>query len=563
MSNISTDKKTVHTKLRGRELLNNPLLNKGTAFSKEEREKLGLTGLLPSQIEDIENQEDRCYKQFLSKPDNFSKHLYLMGLYDLNRTLFYKVVTSHIKEMLPIIYTPTIGTGVKKYSEEFKSPLDSLYLSIDDKENMEKAFDNLNASEDDIEVMVITDSQGILGIGDWGVNGVDISIGKLAVYTAAAGVDPSKVLPVVLDVGTDNKELLESELYLGNRHERVQGKEYYDFIDEFVKAALKKFPKVLIHWEDFGRENAHKVLEKYKDKILTFNDDIQGTGAMIVSAVMSMSKASNTLLKDQKIVIFGAGTAGIGIANQISSAMEREGLSKEEAKNRFWCIDRYGLLIEDMDTLTDFQKPYARERSEFANFKDKNVKLLDVVKIVKPTMLIGCSGVAGAFKEDVIREMAKGVENPAIMPISNPTSLAEAVPRDLIEWTDGKGLIVTGSPFEPVEYKGTTYKIGQANNALLFPGLGFGAMIAKPRYVSEKMLEASSKAVAEFVDLSEEGAPLLPEVEKLHQVSQAVAVKVIEAALEENINTVEIKNVKKSVEEATWYPEYYNILPEN
>lgn len=428
---------------------------------------------------------------------------------------------------------------------------------------MEKAFDNLNVNEDDIEVMVITDSQGILGIGDWGVNGVDISIGKLAVYTAAAGVDPSKVLPVVLDVGTDNKELLESELYLGNRHERVQGKEYYDFIDEFVKAALKKFPKVLIHWEDFGRENAHKVLEKYKDKILTFNDDIQGTGAMIVSAVMSMSKASNTLLKDQKIVIFGAGTAGIGIANQISSAMEREGLSKEEAKNRFWCIDRYGLLIEGMDTLTDFQKPYARKRSEFADFKDENVELLDVVKIVKPTMLIGCSGVTGAFKEEVIREMAKGVENPAIMPISNPTSLAEAVPKDLIEWTEGKGLIVTGSPFEPVEYKKTTYKIGQANNALLFPGLGFGAMIAKPRYVSEKMLEAASKAVAEFVDLSEEGAPLLPEVEKLHQVSQAVAEKVIEAALEEGINTVEIKDVKKVVSDETWYPEYYDIAPED
>lgn len=561
--NILTEKSTIYTKLRGKELLNNPVLNKGTAFSKEEREKLGLIGLLPIQIESIEKQEMRCYKQFKSKPDNFSKHLYLMDLYDINRTLFYKVVTSHIKEMLPIIYTPTIGTGVKKYCEEFKSPMDSLYLSIDDRQNMDKAFDNLNLKEDDIEVMVITDSQGILGIGDWGVNGIDISIGKLAVYTAAAGVDPSKVLPVVLDVGTDNKELLESEFYFGTPHERIQGSEYYDFIDQFVKTALKKFPKVLIHWEDFGRENAHKVLEKYKDNILTFNDDIQGTGAMIVSAVMSMGKASDTSLKEQKIVIFGAGTAGIGIANQISAAMEREGLSKEEARNRFWCIDRYGLLIEDMDTVADFQKPYARKRSEFLEFKDKNVELLDVVKTVKPTMLIGCSGVSGAFKEEVIREMAKGVERPAIMPISNPTNLAEAVPKDLIEWTEGRGLVVTGSPFEPVEYKGTTYKIGQANNALLFPGLGFGAMIAKPKYISERMLEASSKAVAEFVDLSEKGAPLLPEVEKLHQVSQAVAVKVIEAALEEGINTVEIKYVKKAVSDATWYPKYYDIALED
>ncbi|OMH20154.1 malate dehydrogenase [Clostridium pasteurianum] len=553
----------MHTKLKGRELLNNPFLNKGTAFSKEERKKLGLEGLLPIQVETIEKQEKRCYKQFKVKPDNFSKHLFLMDLYDINRTLFYKVVTSHIKEMLPIIYTPTIGTGVKKYCEEFKSPMDSFYLSIDDRENMDKAFDNLSLNEDDIEVMVITDSQGILGIGDWGVNGIDISIGKLAVYTAAAGVDPSKVLPVVLDVGTDNKELLESEFYFGTPHERIQGSKYYDFIDQFVKTALKKFPKVLIHWEDFGRENAHKVLEKYKDNILTFNDDIQGTGAMIVSAVMSMSKASDTPLKEQRIVIFGAGTAGIGIANQISAAMEREGLSKEEARNRFWCIDRYGLLIEDMNTVIDFQKPYARKRSEFLEFKDKNVELLDVVKIVKPTMLIGCSGVSGAFKEEVIREMAKGVERPAIMPISNPTNLAEAVPKDLIEWTEGRGLVVTGSPFEPVEYKGTTYKIGQANNALLFPGLGFGAMIAKPKYISERLLEASSKAVAEFVDLSEKGAPLLPEVEKLHQVSQAVAVKVIEAALEEEINTVEIKDVKKAVSDATWYPEYKDVLPED
>lgn len=559
MNNISVEKKIIHTKLRGRELLNNPMLNKGTAFSKAERDNLGLNGLLPIQVESIEKQEKRCYKQFQSKQDNFAKHLYMMDLYDKNRTLFYRLLTSHIKEMLPIIYTPTIGDGVKKYCEEFKSPMDSLYLSIDDRENMDKAFDNLNLKEDQVEIMVITDSQGILGIGDWGVNGVDISIGKLAVYTAAAGVDPSKVLPVVLDVGTDNKELLENEFYFGTPHERTNGSEYYDFIDQFVKAALRKFPKVLIHWEDFGRENAHKVLEKYKDNILTFNDDIQGTGAMIVSAVMSMSKASNTPLKEQKIVIFGAGTAGIGIANQISSAMEREGLTEEDAKSRFWCIDRYGLLVDDMDTVTDFQKPYARKRSEFEAFKGKSVELLDVVKNVKPTTLIGCSGVPGAFKEEVIREMAKGVGRPAIMPISNPTSLTEAVPKDLIEWTEGKGLIVTGSPFEPVEYNGITYKIGQANNALLFPGLGFGAMIAKPKYVSEKMLEAASKAVAEFVDLSEKGAPLLPEVEKLHKVSQAVAEKVIEAALKEGINTVEIKDVKSAVSNSTWHPEYYDI----
>ncbi|MGQ0414761.1 oxaloacetate-decarboxylating malate dehydrogenase, partial [Bacillus sp. HC-TM] len=454
-------------------------LNKGVAFTQNEREELGLKGLLPPAVLTLEEQARRAYEQFSSQPDDLLKNVYLTALHDRNEVLFYRILTDHLREMLPIVYTPTVGVAIQRYSHEYRKPR-GVYLSINDPSGIEEAFTNIGATAENIDLVVVTDGEGILGIGDWGVGGINIAIGKLAVYTAAVGIDPSRVLPVILDVGTNREELLNNPFYIGNRHPRITGEAYDEFIDTFVQAVNKQFPKALLHWEDFSSRNARKILDKYRHDVCTFNDDIQGTGAVSLAAVLSAVKASGVPLSEHRVVVFGAGTAGIGIADQVRDAMVRVGVSEEESYKCFWCIDRNGLVTDNMEDLLDFQIPYTRKEAEVSEWKENDViGLAEVVKHVKPTILIGTSTVAGAFKEEIIKEMASHVERPIILPMSNPTPLAEAKPADLIEWTEGRALVATGSPFEPVTYNGVTYVIGQSNNALIFPGLGLGTIVVR------------------------------------------------------------------------------------
>ncbi|MBX9975932.1 NAD-dependent malic enzyme [Cytobacillus firmus] len=546
------------TTLKGKDVLSNPFLNKGTAFTKEEREELGLDGLLPPQVLTLDEQAKRVYEQYSMRTTDLFKNGLLYDLYNRNVVLFYRLLKDHLAEMLPIIYTPTVGEAIQTYSHSYRRP-GGLYLSIDDPGGIEKAFQNLGQPKNGIDLIVVTDSESILGIGDQGVGGINIAIGKLAVYTAAAGIDPSRVLPVVLDVGTNNKDLVADPIYIGNKFSRVRGDRYDEFIDQFIKTARKFFPEVLLHWEDLGNVNARNIIDKYGDKILTFNDDIQGTGAVTLAAVMSALKVTGTSMKDQRIVVFGPGAAGIGNADQIADAMVLEGLTREEAYDRFWAIDYRGLLTDDTPDVLKFQKPYVRKSNEVKGWdrnEDGIISLMEVVQRVKPTILIGTSGQAGAFSEEIIKEMARHVERPIIMPMSNPTALAEAVPENLINWTDGKALIATGSPFANVEYHGVSYNIGQSNNAFVFPGLGLGAIVAKAEIISKGMFAAAANAVAEMSDSSQPGASLLPSIEKLHDVSIYVAVEVAKAAIEEGIARADITDVAKAVADAVWEPEY-------
>ncbi|WP_368896600.1 NAD-dependent malic enzyme, partial [Priestia megaterium] len=456
---------SISTSLKGKSVLSTSYLNKGSAFTEEEREELHLQGLLPPTVLTLEEQAKRAYEQFKKAPNDLQKNNSLNDLHNRNVVLFYRLLSDHLSEMLPIIYTPTVGQSIQEYSHEYHRP-DGLYLSVNEADRLSEAIENLGLDGEDIDLLVVTDSESILGIGDWGVGGINIAVGKLAVYTAAAGIDPSRVLPVVLDMGTNNKKLLEDPLYLGNRHERVKGEDYNRFIAQFVKEITTKFPKALLHWEDLGNINARHIMKEYGDKILTFNDDIQGTGVITLAAVLTAVRITGTPLKDQRVVVFGPGSAGIGNADRIHSAMMLEGLSEEEAYDRFWAYDYRGLLTEDMEDLAPFQQPYVRQNEEIKEWEkdDENkISLLELVKQVKPTILIGTSGVTDAFTEEIIKEMAKHVERPVIMPLSNPTKLAEAIPENIIKWTEGKALIATGSPFEPVEYNGHTYEIGQAN----------------------------------------------------------------------------------------------------
>lgn len=539
--------------LKGQQMLRNPFLNKGTAFSMEERKKYNLMGLLPGKVMSLEEQEKVIYERTKTIEDNLDKHLYLMNIYDTNRVLFYYLVSKHVTEFLPIIYTPTIGDAVINYSKNYDTPKDAVFLSVDNsydiKERIKSCMDDL----DEIKLIVVTDGEGVLGIGDWGVQGVDISIGKLAVYTVAAGVNPRNVLPVVIDAGTDNEKLLNDPSYTGDRHKRIRGNEYYEFIDRFVKACLDMFPEVLIHWEDFGRGNARKILEKYRPNICTFNDDIQGTGVMMVSAMNAIARVTKIPVKDHRILVFGGGTAGVGVSDQIMLEKVKSGLSYEEAKNQFYIVDRQGLLTDDMKDLTEGQKKYARSKSEF---KEPLKDLAEIVKVVKPTVLIGTSGQHGAFKKEVIENMAQINDRPAIMPISNPTKLCEARAEDIIKWSCGRALVVTGSPSDPVEYKGVVYNIGQANNALLYPGLGLGIVVAKSKVVTDGMLSAAANGIASLQDLSKPGAPILPPVAKLREASKLVATAVVEQAVKEGVNRADITDAKKAVEDEIWEPCY-------
>ncbi|AAP08717.1 NAD-dependent malic enzyme [Bacillus cereus ATCC 14579] len=546
----------LETTLRGAEVLSTPLLNKGVAFTQNEREELGLKGLLPPAVLTLEEQARRAYEQFSSQPDDLLKNVYLTALHDRNEVLFYRILTDHLREMLPIVYTPTVGVAIQRYSHEYRKPR-GVYLSINDSSGIEEAFTNIGATAENIDLVVVTDGEGILGIGDWGVGGINIAIGKLAVYTAAVGIDPSRVLPVILDVGTNREELLNNPFYIGNRHPRITGEAYDEFIDTFVQAVNKQFPKALLHWEDFSSRNARKILDKYRHDVCTFNDDIQGTGAVSLAAVLSAVKASGVPLSEHRVVVFGAGTAGIGIADQVRDAMVRVGVSEEESYKRFWCIDRNGLVTDNMEDLLDFQIPYARKEAEVSEWKENDViGLAEVVKHVKPTILIGTSTVAGAFKEEIIKEMASHVERPIILPMSNPTPLAEAKPADLIEWTEGRALVATGSPFEPVTYNGVTYVIGQSNNALIFPGLGLGTIVVRASVMTDGMFAAAAEAVASMVDTSQPGAPILPEVEELRNISEMVAIEVAKVAVAESVARVNLSDndIKMAVQEAMWKP---------
>ncbi|PDX92052.1 NAD-dependent malic enzyme [Bacillus thuringiensis] len=551
----------LETTLRGAEVLSTPLLNKGVAFTQNEREELGLKGLLPPAVLTLEEQARRAYEQFSSQPDDLLKNVYLTALHDRNEVLFYRILTDHLREMLPIVYTPTVGVAIQRYSHEYRKPR-GVYLSINDPSGIEEAFTNIGATAENIDLVVVTDGEGILGIGDWGVGGINIAIGKLAVYTAAVGIDPSRVLPVILDVGTNREELLNNPFYIGNRHPRITGEAYDEFIDTFVQAVNKQFPKALLHWEDFSSRNARKILDKYRHDVCTFNDDIQGTGAVSLAAVLSAVKASGVPLSEHRVVVFGAGTAGIGIADQVRDAMVRVGVSEEESYKRFWCIDRNGLVTDNMEDLLDFQIPYARKEAEVSEWKENDViGLAEVVKHVKPTILIGTSTVAGAFKEEIIKEMASHVERPIILPMSNPTPLAEAKPADLIEWTEGRALVATGSPFEPVTYNGVTYVIGQSNNALIFPGLGLGTIVVRASVMTDGMFAAAAEAVASMVDTSQPGAPILPEVEELRNISEMVAIEVAKVAVAEGVARVNLSDndIKMAVQEVMWKPEYRQI----
>ncbi|MGG1367953.1 NAD-dependent malic enzyme [Priestia megaterium] len=556
---------SISTSLKGKLVLSTSYLNKGSAFTEEEREELHLQGLLPPTVLTLEEQAKRAYEQFKKAPNDLQKNNSLNDLHNRNVVLFYRLLTDHLSEMLPIIYTPTVGQSIQEYSHEYHRP-DGLYLSVNEADRLSDAIENLGIDSEDIDLLVVTDSESILGIGDWGVGGINIAVGKLAVYTAAAGIDPSRVLPVVLDMGTNNKKLLEDPLYLGNRHERVKGEDYNRFIAQFVKEITTKFPKALLHWEDLGNINARHIMKEYGDKILTFNDDIQGTGVITLAAVLTAVRITGTPLKDQRVVVFGPGSAGIGNADRIHSAMMLEGLSEEEAYDRFWAYDYRGLLTEDMEDLAPFQQPYVRQNEEIKEWEkdDENkISLLELVKQVTPTILIGTSGVTDAFTEEIIKEMAKHVERPVIMPLSNPTKLAEAVPENIIKWTEGKALIATGSPFEPVEYNGHTYEIGQANNAFVFPGLGLGAIVVRAQKFTESMFTEAANAVARIAETDTKGDTLLPNIKDLQKVSKAVAVAVADAAVKDNVATVTEQNVNKLVEAAVWQPVYKPVKAKN
>lgn len=536
------------------DILNNPFLNKGTAFTMEERSKLGLVGLLPPYVQTIEEQANQTYAQMQTKANNLEKRLFLMQIFNTNRTLFYYMFSQHLAEFNPIVYDPTIADTIENYSDLFIDPQYAAYLDINHPENIEATLKNA-AGEREIRLIVVTDAEGILGIGDWGTNGVDISVGKLMVYTAAAGIDPSMVLPLVIDAGTNRKELLENPNYLGNRHERVRGDRYYDFVDQFVQTAERLFPKLYLHWEDFGRSNAANILEKYRNQIPTFNDDIQGTGIVTLGAIFGSLAITGGKLSEQTYLCFGGGTAGAGIASRVLREMVSEGISEEEAYKHFFMVDKQGLLFDDMDDLTPQQRPFAKKRSDYPN-ADKLTDLLEVVKTVKPTILVGTSTQPNTFTKEIVEEMCKITERPMIFPLSNPTVLAEASAKDLITWSDGKAFVATGIPADTVSYKGVDYVIGQANNALIYPGLGLGMLASEASLLTDEMIGAAAHSLSGIIDQSQPGAPVLPPFKYVADVSIKVAEAVAKKAQQQGLARVKETDMAKAVRDLKWYPEY-------
>ena len=540
--------------MKAREILNNPFLNKGTAFTMEERKELGLIGLLPPYVQTIEEQAAQTYAHMERKTSDLEKRLFLMEIFNTNRTLFYYLFSQHLEEFNPIVYDPTIAETIENYSDLFVDPQYAGYLDINHPENIEETLRNA-AGDRHIRLIVVTDAEEILGIGDWGTNGVDISVGKLMVYSGAAGIDPATVLPLVIDAGTNRKALLDNPNYLGNRHERVTGETYYDFIDKFVQTAEKLFPKLYLHWEDFGRSNAANILEKYRKKIPTFNDDIQGTGIVTLGGLYGSLEISGEKLTDQIYVCYGGGTAGAGIASRVHREMVNEGLSEEEAYKRFFMVDKQGLLFDDMDDLTPEQKPFAKKRSDFAN-PDKLTSLLEVVKTVKATILVGTSTNPNSFTKEIVEVMCENSAHPMIFPLSNPTKLAEAKAEDLIKWSDGKAFVATGIPADTVSYKGVDYVIGQANNALIYPGLGLGMLASEASLLTDEMIGAAARSLSGIIDMKKPGAPVLPPFKYVAEVSIKVAEAVAKKAQEQGLARSEEKDMAKAVRELKWYPNY-------
>ncbi|ORO96425.1 malolactic enzyme [Streptococcus mitis] len=536
------------------DILNNPFLNKGTAFTLEERKELGLIGLLPPYVQTIEEQAAQTYAQMQTKANDLEKRLFLMEIFNTNRTLFYYLFSQHLEEFNPIVYDPTIADTIEGYSDLFVDPQYAGYLDINHPENIEATLKNA-AGGREIRLIVVTDAEGILGIGDWGTNGVDISVGKLMVYTGAAGIDPSMVLPLVIDAGTNREELRNNPNYLGNRHERVRGDRYYDFIDQFVQTAERLFPKLYLHWEDFGRLNAANILEKYRKQIPTFNDDIQGTGIVTLGGIFGSLDISGEKLTDQVYLCYGGGTAGAGIASRVLREMVSEGLSEEEAYKRFFMVDKQGLLFDDMDDLTPEQKPFAKKRADFSN-ADKLTDLLEVVKTVKPTILVGTSTQPNTFTKEIVEAMCENTERPMIFPLSNPTKLAEASAKDLIEWSDGKAFVATGIPADTVSYKGVDYVIGQANNALIYPGLGLGMLASEASLLTDEMIGAAAHSLSGIVDPGQPGAPVLPPFKYVADVSIKVAEAVAKKAQEQGLARAKETDMAKAVRDLKWYPEY-------
>ena len=538
-------------------VLDDPLRNRGVAFSPAERDKLGLTGRLPSGVLNLDQQAQRAYSQLQMQPTDLAKNVYLEQLHDRNEVLYYRVLADHLAELLPVVYDPTVGDAIEKYSHEYRRPR-GIYLSIDRPDDIAKAFGTLELGPEDVDLIVCSDAEEILGIGDWGVGGIQIAVGKLAVYTAAAGIDPRRVIPVSLDVGTDNEQLLNDPLYLGNRHARVRGEAYDAFIKKYLETASSLFPHALLHFEDFGPGNARRILVTYGDQYRIFNDDMQGTGAITLAAALSAVKVTGVPMREQKLLVFGAGTAGVGIADQLHDAMIRDGATPEQATAQVWLVDKQGLLTSDMTGLRDFQQPYARDLAEVKGWAPGggDISLLDAVQHVHPTILLGTSTDHGAFTQQIIEAMSAGVERPIVFPISNPTSRIEAMPADVIAWSRGQALVAVGIPVPPVEYDGVTYQIGQANNALLYPGLGLGTIVAGASKVTPGMLRAAAEAVAGQVDVSAPGAPLVPPVQNLRASSATTAVAVAQAAIDDGVATTKPGNLVQAVQDAMWQPVY-------
>ena len=540
--------------MKSHEILNNPFLNKGTAFTMEERKELGLIGLLPPYVQTIEEQAEQAYQHFLRKPSDLEKRLFLMEIFNTNRTLFYYLFNQHIVEFNPIVYDPVIADTIEQYSELFVDPQYAAYLDINHPENIEETLKNA-AGDRDIRLIVATDAEGILGIGDWGVQGVDISVGKLMVYTAAAGIDPACVMPLVIDAGTNREELLNNPMYLGNRHERVRGEKYDAFIDQFVQSAGKLFPKLYLHWEDFGRSNAADILNRYKKEIPTFNDDIQGTGIVVLGGIFGAMDITGEKLTDQVYLCYGGGSAGAGIADRVHAEMVAEGLSPEEAYKRFFMIDKQGLLFDDMEDLTPAQKPFAKKRSDFEG-KGDMTSLLEVIKTVKPTILVGTSTNPGAFTKEVVEAMCENTERPVIFPISNPTKKLEATAQQVIEWSDGKVFVATGVPSGTISYKGVDYEIGQANNALIYPGLGLGMLASEAKLLTDEMIGAAAHSLSGIVNSGQPGAPVLPPFQYVADVSIKVAEAVAKKAQEQGLAQAKETDMAKAVRDLKWYPKY-------
>ncbi len=524
---------------------------------------LGLEGLLPEGVTPLDGQLHRAYTRFLRARSDLDKFAYLQGLRERNTVLFYRLMSEHLEEIMPIVYTPTIGEAIQEFSLWYRQ-INGVFLSLDAPDRIEACLRASGKGPDDVDLLIVTDSEGILGIGDQGVGGIQICIGKKSLYTAAAGVDPDRMIPVVLDVGTDNLRLLNDDLYLGRRAARVRGERYDAFVDQVVQAIQKVFPNAMVHWEDFGADNAHRILRRYRDEICTFNDDVQGTAAVVGAAVVAGVRAKGERLRDQRFVVHGAGTAGVGVADLLVDLMRAEGLTAEEARQRFWAVSSRGLVTDDPHgRFRDFQRAYARPAEEAASWTltdDSRVGLADIVAHVHPTVLIGTSGQPGSFTEPIVREMASHVEQPLILPLSNPTKLAEATPAHILEWTEGRALIATGSPFPPVLYDDVTYTIAQANNAFVFPGLGLGVAVCKATRVTDKMIAAAALAVASLVRIGRPGRSLLPQINDLRRVSATVAIAVAQAAAEDGVAGSPLTDPVRQVFDAMWQPVYPELI---